>query len=119
MQLMPATARRFGVKNSFDAKQNIEGGVRYLKFLQQTFQDDRLALAAYNAGEGAVAKYGNVPPYRETQNYLQSVTLQLKKANQPSTPKKEAVKAAETAPGGEKHIQEIVQPDGTVRYVAR
>src|SRR5579862_8659819 len=57
MQLMPATARRFGVTNSFDAKQNIEGGVRYLKFLQDTFKDDRLAIAAYNAGEGAVTKY--------------------------------------------------------------
>src|SRR5713226_8857053 len=73
MQLMPATARRFGVKNSFDAKQNIEGGVRYLKFLQQTFKDDRLALAAYNAGEGAVNKYGNVPPYPETMKYVDKV----------------------------------------------
>ena len=66
MQLMPATARRFGVTDSFDARQNIEGGVRYLKFLQQTFGDDRLAIAAYNAGEKAVVKYGGVPPYPET-----------------------------------------------------
>ncbi len=73
MQLMPATARRFGVKNSFDAKQNIEGGVKYLKFLQDTFKDDRLAIAAYNAGEGAVTKYGNVPPYPETMNYVAKV----------------------------------------------
>ncbi len=58
MQLMPATARRFGVKNSFDPKENIEGGVRYLRFLQDTFKDDRLAIAAYNAGEQAVQKYG-------------------------------------------------------------
>lgn len=73
MQLMPATARRFGVKNSFDPQQNIEGGVRYLKFLQETFQDDRLAVAAYNAGEKAVAKFGNVPPYRETVDYVAKV----------------------------------------------
>ena len=73
MQLMPATARRFGVKNSFDAKQNVEGGVRYLKFLQDTFQDDRLVIAAYNAGEKAVAKYGSVPPYPETVGYVAKV----------------------------------------------
>src|SRR5437868_2528165 len=73
MQLMPATARRFGVKNSFNPQQNIEGGVRYLKFLQETFQDDRLAVAAYNAGEKAVTKYGSVPPYRETVDYVAKV----------------------------------------------
>lgn len=73
MQLMPDTARRFGVQNTFDARQNIEGGVKYLKFLQQTFGDDRLAIAAYNAGEKAVQKYGNVPPYAETKDYVQKV----------------------------------------------
>ncbi len=73
MQLMPATARRFGVKDSFDPKQNIEGGVRYLKFLHETFKDERLAIAAYNAGEGAVQKYGNVPPYPETLSYVAKV----------------------------------------------
>ena len=73
MQLMPATARRFGVTDSFDPKQNIEAGVRYLKFLQDTFQDDRLAIAAYNAGEKAVAKYGDVPPYPETVSYVAKV----------------------------------------------
>ncbi|MCX6599818.1 MAG: lytic transglycosylase domain-containing protein [Acidobacteria bacterium] len=73
MQLIPATARRFGVVNPFDAQQNIEGGVRYLKYLQQLYRDDRLALAAYNAGEGAVARYGAIPPYAETQNYVYEV----------------------------------------------
>ena len=73
MQLMPATARRFGVANSFDARQNIEGGIRYLKFLQDTFQDDRLAIAAYNAGEKAVTRYGGVPPYPETVSYVAKV----------------------------------------------
>ncbi len=80
MQLMPATARRFGVTNSFDAKQNIEGGVRYLKFLQDTFKDDRLAIAAYNAGEGAVTKYGDVPPYPETKSYVEKVGAKYSKA---------------------------------------
>src|SRR6202453_3308412 len=73
MQLMPGTAQRFGVTDSFDAKQNIEAGVRYLKFLQDTFQDDRLAIAAYNAGEKAVAKYKDVPPYPETVSYVAKV----------------------------------------------
>src|ERR1700734_924299 len=73
MQLMPSTAQRFGVTDSFDPKQNIEAGVRYLKFLQDTFQDDRLAIAAYNAGEKAVAKYKDVPPYPETVSYVAKV----------------------------------------------
>ena len=75
MQLMPATAKRFGVSNSFDAAQNIEGGTKYLRFLLDRFNGDvRLAVAAYNAGEGAVEKHGNkIPPYRETQNYVPKV----------------------------------------------
>jgi soluble lytic murein transglycosylase-like protein len=73
MQLMPATAQRFGVTEPFDPKQNIEAGVRYLRLLQDTFQDDRLAIAAYNAGEKAVARYGDVPPYSETINYVSKV----------------------------------------------
>src|SRR5258708_23315305 len=94
MQLMHATARRFGVKNSFDAKQNIEGGVRCLKFLQQTFKDDRLAIAAYNAGEGAVAKYGNVPPFPETMNYVAAVGKRYGKAKKAAEAKKAAAAPA-------------------------
>ena len=74
MQLMPATARRFGVSDIFDPRENIEGGVRYLKYLRDLFQDDRLAIAAYNAGEGAVTKYKGVPPYRETAAYVEKVS---------------------------------------------
>src|SRR5882724_9326395 len=72
MQLIPATAARFGVRDSFDARQNIDGGARYLRFLLDLFDGDvPLTLAAYNAGEGAVMKYGRrVPPYRETQAYV-------------------------------------------------
>jgi soluble lytic murein transglycosylase-like protein len=73
MQLIPSTARRFGVKNSFDSRDNIEAGVRYLRYLKNIFGDDRLALAAYNAGEGAVARYGWIPPYPETQQYVYRV----------------------------------------------
>jgi soluble lytic murein transglycosylase-like protein len=76
MQLMPATARRFGVGNPFDAAQNIRGGVQYLAFLLKRFNGDlRLAAAGYNAGEGAVDKYKGVPPYSETQRYVQRVGL--------------------------------------------
>ena len=82
MQLMPATARRFGVRNTFDVKENIEGGVRYLKYLGSLFPNDpRLAIAAYNAGEGAVWKYGNnIPPYRETEQYVRRVGMKYGKA---------------------------------------
>lgn len=76
MQLMPATARRFGVSNAFDAGQNIQGGVQYLAWLLKRFNGDlTLAAAGYNAGEGAVDKYKGVPPYSETQRYVQRVAL--------------------------------------------
>ena len=74
MQLMPATARRFGVGNAFDASQNIAGGVQYLAWLLKRFKGDlSLAAAGYNAGEGAVDKYRGVPPYSETRRYVERV----------------------------------------------
>jgi soluble lytic murein transglycosylase-like protein len=76
MQLMPATARRFGVGNPFDAGQNIQGGVQYLAWLLKRFNGDlTLAAAGYNAGEGAVDKFKGVPPYSETQRYVQRVGI--------------------------------------------
>ena len=76
MQLMPATARRFGVGDAFDAGQNIRGGVQYLAWLLKRFKGDvRLAAAGYNAGEGAVDKYKGVPPYAETRRYVERVGL--------------------------------------------
>lgn len=71
MQLMPGTAERFGVSNPYDPIANMHGGARYLRWLLDRFNDPRLAAAGYNAGEGAVQKYGNqIPPYRETQTYV-------------------------------------------------
>ena len=76
MQLMPATARRFGVNNAFDATQNIRGGVQYLAWLLRRYNGDlTLAAAGYNAGEGAVDKYKGVPPYSETRLYVQRVRV--------------------------------------------
>lgn len=96
MQLMPATARRFGVRDIFDPAQNIEGGAQYLRFLLDTFNGDvELALAGYNAGENAVARYGNrIPPYRETQDYVRKISAhyqrlkngQIARINTPATP---------------------------------
>ena len=74
MQLMPQTARFLGVSNVFDPRENVFGGARYLRTLLDTFNGDLdLTLAAYNAGPGAVQKYGGVPPYRETQAYVRAV----------------------------------------------
>ena len=73
-QLMPGTAAALGVTNPLDPAQSLQGGAKYLRQQLDRFGgDEKLALAAYNAGPGAVAKYGGVPPYRETQNYVNSV----------------------------------------------
>jgi soluble lytic murein transglycosylase-like protein len=78
MQLIPDTARRFGVRNSFDASQNIRGGMAYLRWLLAYFEGDvALTLAGYNAGEGAVDRYLGVPPYAETRNYVLKIMLAL------------------------------------------
>ena len=76
MQLMPGTAARFGVTSIWDPKQNIEGGTRYMRWLLDKFDGNiNLALAGYNAGEGAVMKYGNrIPPYSETQEYVRRIS---------------------------------------------
>ncbi len=83
MQLMPATAKRFGVQDSFQPSQNISGGVKYLNWLMEEFGNDPiLVLAGYNAGEGAVRKHGGVPPYAETRDYVPKVlaAFQIAKA---------------------------------------
>jgi soluble lytic murein transglycosylase-like protein len=117
MQLIPATARRFGVSNAFNPVENIQGGAKYLRYLLDLYQGDYpLALAAYNAGEGAVAKYRGVPPYKETQNYLQLVGKQLQKTAVKPVVKVEP-KPAEVKAEGPK-IRQIVEADGSVRYVS-
>ena len=129
MQLMPGTAQRFGVTDSFDPKQNIEAGVRYLKFLQDTFQDDRLAIAAYNAGEKAVAKYKDVPPYPETVSYVAKVGKkygQAKRAADSSDETKHEAKNREEPEAAPKrneeaprHILAYVDPEGKLHIATR
>lgn len=121
MQLMPETARRFGVSNAFDPVDNIQGGAKYLKYLLDLYKGDySLALAAYNAGEGAVEKYRSVPPYPETVNYVIQVGRLLQKNSAAVTPTQPvAPKVADALPAGPAHIEEVVGPDGTVRYVSR
>ncbi|HEX9190289.1 MAG TPA: transglycosylase SLT domain-containing protein [Vicinamibacteria bacterium] len=78
MQLMPPTARRLGVRDSFDARQNILGGTQYLRELLDQFQGDvSLALAAYNSGPNAVLRYGGIPPYKETRGYVAKIQSYL------------------------------------------
>lgn len=86
MQLMPGTAARFGVTNIWDPRQNIEGGARYMRFLLNLFGGDvALTLAGYNAGEGAVLKYGRIPPYNETQEYVRRITRRYSLMRDPQT----------------------------------
>jgi soluble lytic murein transglycosylase-like protein len=126
MQLIPATARRFGVSNVFNPAENIQGGSKYLKYLLDLFGGNyALALAAYNAGEAAVARYGGVPPFPETQNYLILVLRQLQEAQKAEAAKQKTIAAVETRPeaktkpaAGPNHIQEVVEADGSVRYVS-
>lgn len=95
MQLMPGTARRFGVTDAFNAGQNIAGGVQYLAWLLKRYNNDlTLAAAGYNAGEGAVDRYGGVPPYSETQRYVQRVAVLAQRYRSALAP------AAASAAGG-------------------
>lgn len=82
MQLMPQTATQYGVTDRFSPEENIDGGTKYLSFLLNKYEGDiGLAVAAYNAGEGAVDKYGDIPPYSETKAYVQKISLFLEEQN--------------------------------------
>jgi soluble lytic murein transglycosylase-like protein len=103
MQLMPATAAEFSVLDPYDPRENIRAGVAYLKQLLVRYADESLALAAYNAGPAAVARYGTIPPYRETRNYVEKIR-----------------RATDAAPAGPRtriyRIVEIVNGREVVRY---
>ena len=127
MQLIPSTARRFGVSDVFDPADNIQGGARYLKYLLELYKgDNALALAAYNAGEGAVSRYGGVPPYPETRNYVTQVRKRLEETAAPNeTPEpvsavqRSEAKPAETSPADVyNRIREVTEADGRVHYVS-
>jgi soluble lytic murein transglycosylase-like protein len=98
MQLMPPTARMLGVNDSFDPAENIEAGVKYLKYLQDLYKDDRLALAAYNAGPAAVDRFKQVPPYPETRKYVENVGKKYSEARNAAAQKADSVNAAPVAP---------------------
>jgi len=133
MQLMPFTAARFGVTNIFDPKQNIEGGARYMRFLLDHFDGDvALALAGYNAGEGAVRKYGRrIPPYRETQDYVRRISQrysrmrdgEMARTAQSVTTAQVATLQAElplpAAPTYERKVFAVRLPDGRLQLISQ
>jgi soluble lytic murein transglycosylase-like protein len=130
MQLMPATAVRLGVKNIWDPKQNIEGGAKYLRMLLDMFNGDvSLALAGYNAGEGAVIKYGyTIPPYNETQEYVRRITKRYEMMRNPQyalTAKqmtaKQATAAQKTVPLAlyERDVTVVKLPDGRTMLMSQ
>ena len=122
MQLIPDTAHRFGVRDAFNAVENIQGGAKYLRYLLDLYDGNYpLALAAYNAGEAAVAKYGGIPPYAETQNYVTQVRRQLEIAKKAAAAKPQAAPPPTPQPKGDgpASIMEERQPDGSIRYVSR
>jgi len=132
MQLMPGTALRFGVSNIWDPKQNIEGGTRYMRFLLDLFDGDvNLALAGYNAGEGAVMKYGyRVPPYSETQEYVRRISrryslirdpLAYRNANTLTRQQLAANQRKQSAPLTiyERSVSTVRLPDGSFQLVTQ
>jgi hypothetical protein len=119
MQLIPSTAKRFGVTNAFDAQDNIQGGVRYLKFLLDYYQGDYpKAIAAYNAGEAAVDKYKGIPPFAETRNYVSQVSNNLKTARANQKTAAATVPARKDSPAPETYqpILASMGTDGRIYY---
>ena len=110
MQLIPETGRRFGVQNFFDPQQNIEGGVRYIKYLLEMFGGNvDLSLAAYNAGENLVARIGKIPPYQETRDYVRKIrAVYTKPATASLTSSLKAEPSAPANPGDAPKIGPVV-----------
>jgi soluble lytic murein transglycosylase-like protein len=98
MQLIPSTARQMGVRNSFDTRQNVEGGVKYLRQLMGQFDDLRHVLAAYNAGPGAVTRWRGIPPYAETQDYVHKVGKRYGELRRAQTVRQAAAAAVPAPP---------------------
>ena len=119
MQLIPSTARQYGVQNAFDPEQNIEGGIRYLKYLQSLFSDERLVLAAYNAGEGAVTKYGWIPPYAETQDYVYKVGRYYGQARRMQTQSPTSIAPSVKPTPLPPVLQEFVDGEGRIHITLR
>ena len=120
MQLMPSTAERFGVLDPFDPRQNIQGGVKYLKWLHDYYQGDLTkVVAAYNAGEGAVNRHHGIPPYRETRAYVPKVLdLYRRKAVQPDPKLAGSMALLQKGRGGFKVDEQKTVPEPTVQQRA-
>ncbi|HEX9009679.1 MAG TPA: transglycosylase SLT domain-containing protein [Holophagaceae bacterium] len=120
MQLMPSTAERFGVLDPFDPRQNIQGGVKYLKWLHDYYQGDLTkVVAAYNAGEGAVNRHNGVPPYRETRAYVPKVLdLYRRRAVQPDPKLAGSMALLQKGRGGFKVDEQKTVPEPTVQQRA-
>lgn len=117
MQLIPSTARRFGVSNSFDPGENLEGGIRYLKYLLDQYGGDHLlALAAYNAGEAAVARYRGVPPFPETLGYVLQVEKSLSSSKEARKQQTSVSRSPTTAADGYNPIRIFNDAMGRVYY---
>jgi soluble lytic murein transglycosylase-like protein len=127
MQLMPFTAMRFGVTNIFDPRQNIEGGARYVRFLLDRFDGDiNLVLAGYNAGEGAVEKYGwSIPPYSETQEYVRRISRRYALLRDPNAalyaPRVARMQLKQSAPLNvyERTVSTVRLPDGRLQLMSQ
>jgi len=120
MQLMPETAAQYGVSDIWDPRQNIRGGVEHLKYLLELFQNNLpLALSAYNAGENAVDRYGGIPPYPETRNYVRKVTSLYESGGSPQLPISSTAtsqQGSKAYPPAHKTIYKYINSQGKVCY---